>query len=701
MGNKTSISIELENGGGNSPIVAGGSVTGTVVLSLGKKIHVQQPVVNLRLYGVESTSIHNTIRRRKSERSNKEEQTIARAHTTLEINQNGNNSRVIKRGTYKLPFEFVLPVSLPSSTQFPNINSKTFSGRIQYNLIANIGGQLCTQRSFIVVSAPLPPTVVPCISQPTTTELKQAKILKKGSLTVATCVENTRVGKGEQLQISVACRNSSTVDIERVQVKLVELIEYKAQGENTTLKVPLRSVNDINLPGLDTTRMSREIVHGGNSSSSLLRRSLQSSSRDINIDMGSIHCQLLQDLLSGQNQFTVFVPNSARDTYSGCLIKISHYVKIKFITGSFVDNPSFKLPIVVGTPNPNAARQQRNREPNEPIATVVIDDTDGFNPTGPPAGMSIPSDDSTVEVGSSVIPMAEAIVIDEELAPDQSSTSNSPSSGVSPNPDQSHITIDAGNVFPYNDNEINNVSPRPIPSAPDESLLRQNERMASPNARPSTYAPFEMYNHENDHRQQRNHDWVGGAVSGDSTAAESSYAHEPIRHRFDTFSYTDSVSGTTEATDNRPQLGHAQESYPQQHLSASDRSRMMDQVLRDVRASIHDYEVISGKVRIPQYRQFFSSLTPREFGLIIQSSSMAHQVEIANLLARQLVYASSSFTCAHCAEAINKANNYLRTNMVETLTPMVADFTEKRDLIREQLSAWELTLTEDVFEGLS
>ena len=679
-------------------VVAGASVTGFVLLSIGKKMHVQQPVVDLRLYGVESTSINNRLKRRTSE-SHKEEQTIARAHTALEVHRNGDNNRVIKRGTYKLPFEFVLPVSLPSSTQFPNFNGKSFSGRIQYILVADIGGKLCTQRSFVVVSAPLIPNTVPCISQPTTTELKQAKILRKGSLTVTTCIENTRVGKGEQLKISVACRNSSTVDIERVQVKLVELIEYKAQGENTTLKVPLRSIDDINLPGLDRTRMSRELVQSGNSNS-ILRRSLQSfqsSSRDIDIDTGSIHRQLLQDLLSGQNQFTVHVPISARDTYSGCLIKISHYIKIKFITGSFVDNPFFKLPIVLGTPNPNAAHQQRNREPNEPIATVVIDDTGGTNHTGNLTGMPIPSDESIVEVGSSTIPMADAIVIDEESAPDQIPTRNNPSPGVATYTDQLPITIDAGNVFPCSNNETDNVSPRPFPSAPDESLLRQTEQMVPPNIRPSSYAPFDMYNHGNDHRQHGNH---GRVTSDDSTDAESSYAHEPVRPHFDTFSYTDSVSGTTEATDGGPQIGHVQESYLQQHLSAADRSRMMNEVLRDVRTSIHDYEVISGKVRIPRYRQFFSSLTPREFGLIIQSSSMAYQVEIANLLARQIVCASSSFKCAHCAEAINKANNYLRTNMVETLAPMVCDFSEKCDLIREQLSAWELTLTEGVFEGL-
>ena len=43
-----------------------------------------------------------------------------------------NRSRdKISRGAYPIPFEFVLPSSLPASTQFPKLQSKAFNGRIK------------------------------------------------------------------------------------------------------------------------------------------------------------------------------------------------------------------------------------------------------------------------------------------------------------------------------------------------------------------------------------------------------------------------------------------------------------------------------------------------------------------------------------------------------------------------------------------
>jgi hypothetical protein len=616
---------------------------------------------------------------RRNQNAKTEEQVIARARTGLSIQNTRRTSEsrsVITPGVYNLPFEFLLPMSLPSSTQFPNVNSKTFSGRIQYFLTATVA-DLQTRLVVRIMSAPLPPSVIPCISHPTTHELKQAKLLKKGSLTVATCVENTHVGRGEHIKVSVACRNSSTVDIERVQIKLIELIEYKAQDENRSLKLHLRSMKDIHLRGLDKSR-SKDFIHSSTR--------INGRNSSIAVDMSSIHRHLLRGLMSGENQFSVLVPSTARDTYDGCLLKISHYLKITFITRTLVDNPSFKLPVVIGTPNPDADHQQRHRAPNEPIATVVIGDSPALlTPTRIPE----PSDESTVEVGSD-IPMTDAIILDTESEPEQNPPDNNIPLNVSMDTNQD-VVIDASNVFPCDTTDC--VEPSPVPSAPDESILIHGYQTTA-NSHTSAYAPFDMYNNNTQHRN------IDFMVQDGSFAAVSSNADESIRPCIDRYSYSDSVNNVSDQA-GHPQLGHGQHSFPVQcSHSAADRTRMLEQVLRDVRSSFHDYEVIAGKLRIPQYRQFFSTLTPKEFGRIVKNTSMAHQVEISTLLARELVY-SSNFTCAHCAEVINHANNYLRTNMVETLTPMVCDFTENQDLIHEQLSAWELALTEDVFEGLS
>lgn len=648
--------------------LAGRSVVGRVVLVVKKKIPTAD--VDLQLQGTETTNIP---RRKEVKR---EQQAIARARATLKVANGSDNRRTIARGVYNLPFEFVLPVSLPSSTQFP-------AGGIQYQLRAVIG-DLHVDRIFHVVAAPLAPTVVPCICQPTTHELKQAKVLNKGFLSVGACLENSRVGKGQSLKVSVASRNDSSVDIERVRIKLVELIEYKAQGETATLKNELVEVKDVNLPGLVKAR-SKE---------------LRMSKRRFSQSMNSTYQSILQDLVSGANQFEVAVPKFTRDTYDGSLIKISHYLKITYYTKMTVENASTKVPLVIGTPR-HSNVQEPERASNEPIATIVTDDP-------LPPEMLDPSDESTVEVGS-IIPMADAIVLDPP--PEQNPNRSAPPSG--------HIAIGAARVFPCEENDGGPgdlPSPMPLPSAPDESLLLESRvpippptsrshglRLGSdynpshPHSPPSAYSPYAMYSNRSP-REHRNGDAGTNSSVAESTAAGSSYVQQPMRNHIDSYSYTDSVSGMTEET-GRPQLGHGQEPFRLPGGRNAGSKRLFDLLLLDLRASIHDYEVVAGKVRIADYREFFSSLTPKEYGQIISHCSMAYQVEVANLLARQLVY-SSSFTCAHCAEAINKANSYFRTNMVETLVPYCNDLATNQETIQGELSAWELCVTERVFADL-
>jgi hypothetical protein len=57
----------------------------------------------------------------------RDEKVIARAISTLRQFRGHR----IPRGTYVIPFEFALPSSLPSSTQFPKVDSRAFNGRIK------------------------------------------------------------------------------------------------------------------------------------------------------------------------------------------------------------------------------------------------------------------------------------------------------------------------------------------------------------------------------------------------------------------------------------------------------------------------------------------------------------------------------------------------------------------------------------------
>ena len=296
----------------------------------------------------------------------------------------------IKRGTYSLPFEFDVSSSSPASMQYPD-GKRNFDCRIQYSLLAKMG-TLELSRIVDIASAPLPNETVPCLVQPTTYQLKSFGVLKKGSITVGASVADSHIGRGQTLKISIASRNDASVNIERVRVKLMELIDYKAQEEGVTRKVELKKLKDIDLPCLIKARKSRSE-----------RRQNDQGGFEDNIE--ATYQAIYEDLVSRQNQVDLQIPHSARDTYNGKLMTISHYLKVTFFTTSLVENPSAKIPIRIGNPSQRGGSQPSvppAPTATAPIATAVTEEHIYESRNA--------SDEPEIEVD---IPMVNAVLLDQ------------------------------------------------------------------------------------------------------------------------------------------------------------------------------------------------------------------------------------------------------------------------------------------------
>jgi hypothetical protein len=561
---------------------------------------------------------------------------------------------------------------------------------LQYTLSAQLG-TFQLEREFLVASAPLPSDIIPCIAQPTTHELKTFGLLNKGFLSVGASVANSRVGRGQTLRVSVASRNDALVDIDRVRVKVVELIEYKAFGgeHHHTIKNELSKLKDIetNLPGLIKTKADGDHV----------RRSIRQGFRQ-NIE--TTYQAIYEDLLSGENQVDVVIPKYARDSYNGNLITISHYLKVTFFTKALVENPSTKIPLVIGSPSRETEQQSGPlpRQRNEPIATVIFDDDDDASVT-----------ESTIEVGARAesFPMANAVLLDQHRT----------TTPVLPQPSAPDDTIVLGaeTVFPCDDSEggfydalevilpppgltpsapsesvlmerdygrngpdIDDQSAEPLPSIPQHSDYPQQRRPSPPNA--YSYSPFNLYNQPA--RQQHHH-------------------QQQQRMRVDSYEYDSTIGAscdTTADSSHRPQLGR--DPPPPGHgrqQRHSDSQWLLERLLQELIGSIHDYEVVAVKVRETEYQDMFATLTPAEYASIVGHVSMSHQVQVALLLAKQLAK-DSSFTCEHCAASLRKTSEYFRSNMVETLVPFCNDLSTNRKLIQGSLSEWEQIITTRIFE---
>ena len=533
-----------------------------------------------------------------------------------------------------------------------------------------------------MVSAPLPADIVPCIAQPTTHELRSLGFLNKGFLSVGASVENSYVGRGQTLRVSIASRNDTSVDIGRVRVKLMELIEYKAQEEKETSKVELQKLKDIDhLPGL---------VKAHSPVGDVRRNILQGLGRS----MEATYQSIFEDLVSGENQFDLVVPTHSRDSYNGNLITISHYLKITFITKALVENPSTKIPIVIGNPgnNPELQTSQATRRPNEPIATVIIDE-------------EIPTqeerDDIDIVVGSRAeeFPMATAVLLNHQNSNRQSREHPTSTAPLFPY-DEKH------DEFNYDSNEPPSMLPPPVvPSAPPESLLRQVDNNVTDDAsfesevhnylpssfvaphhahslphQQSSYPPNDLYNTHPMRQRVESYTY-------DDTSVE-----ESMRHRVDdSFSTCYTQDTGNEESSLHHYGGNQSES---QHLRHPDEKWMLNRLIQELRGSIHDYEVVASKVGNFHYREIFKTLTAKEFGSLIAAISMSHQVKVALLLAKK----NNRFMCEHCASAISKTSEYFRSNMAETLLPHCRDLGTNRHLVEDELNEWEQIVTNRSFE---
>ena len=605
--------------------------------------------------------------------SSREEKVIARASTILkDISTNhGHSQAQVAKGNHVFPFDFSLPSSLPASVKVSGSSGRGYNGRIYYHLRAQLG-DVVVDRPFEVQSAPLPSDIVPCWVEPTTHEIKAYGILNKGFLSLGATVENSRVGRGETLHVSMASRNETSVDLTRVRVKLVELVEYRAFSEQATLKVDLQKLKDINLPGLHKSKVTKQQV----------RQTIRDGGYDEQ-NKRYVYRSLYEDLVSRHNRFEIVVPESAKDSYDGNLITISHYLKMTFFTNAATDNPSTKIPIIIGTANRRESPVRPARLPHEPMTTVIFDHDDNDD--------DYSDAETTVEVGSRAefAPMADAYILDQPTYGRPSGPEQRPQSPddavlymdspllVKPSaPSESMLfdnDMDLMSIIHRDDDDDSTLESSHAPAKGSSLLTPNRTRLGDPPSSPQQtkgiygFSPFDRYN---------------------NTPGIPGY-----RNRLPSYSY-DTESGITTLSDTPQRLGAADPNVTPNRTV--DSQWTLERLLRELDGSIHDYDVVSSKLRDPGYKELFTMLTPHEFRSIIGHVSMSHQVQVALLLAKQMVH-NSSFTCEHCLGALQKTSDYFRANMVETLLPYISDLAQNFSMIQQELNDWEQVITSRAF----
>ena len=201
-----------------------------------------------------------------------------------------------------------------------------------------VGKEVLLKRLFIVASAALPNQVVQVTAEPKAHAIKGIR-KKKGHLLMGAKVVNAQVGRSKNVEVFLACRNDASVDIERVQIRLIEKVRWSARTykmfgpkkeENILWKNDMRVLaenKDVDLPGL---KKKKKTI--------------------LSEDQSEAIYQIYDDLLSGENKLSLEVPYASRDTYHGQLIETSHLIEISLFTKAFMENPTIEIPVQIGFP---------------------------------------------------------------------------------------------------------------------------------------------------------------------------------------------------------------------------------------------------------------------------------------------------------------------------------------------------------------
>ncbi len=244
----------------------------------------------------------------------------------------------IQANTYVFPITIPLPKSLPRSRIYEDSQG---SFRIEYTLKlkTQARGKFPNKRCFEVASSSRIGESVPCLLQPKPTIPEALGLEAKGKIFLGAHVKDTNVLRGRDLQFSLACRNESTLKIERAVVALEEEYYYttKSFGGHGTSKIFEKS--DIKrLPGIRVVGLHSSEVDSKTTDEETIAR------------------RMFKDLKTRGNVISVKVPESSKESYSGIILQISHYLRFTLITKTEEEAyPSIRIPVHIGSERPGIA----------------------------------------------------------------------------------------------------------------------------------------------------------------------------------------------------------------------------------------------------------------------------------------------------------------------------------------------------------
>jgi hypothetical protein len=116
---------------------------------------------------------------------------------------------------------------------------------------------------------------------------------------------------------------------------------------------------------------------------------------------------------------------------------------------------------------------------------------------------------------------------------------------------------------------------------------------------------------------------------------------------------------------------------------------------KEMTESVADLDIVQRHTSDPSWASIFQTMRPADFGQMIKLVNLDFdQPRVALVVAEHI----PNVTCKYVAAAVRAASEWNRPTMVEKLLPLCTDVAANKQIILAELSEWERTVTERLFQ---
>lgn len=347
MGNKScTLGVQTEK----TVYFSGDTVNGRVFLSVNDQNGIVAQSLNIHCSGVERGLVHYTEER---EGTNNESTRQIERYEDNEIEMlnfdvpiNTPIGSLFQKGQYEFPFQFIIPQNLPSSMSCSFGQSKC---EIRYEMKAYLS-KMNDRNSFTspfnkntISSKPIPinifgsnNTMYSQSNQPVnfpgeSHNVRNCCCFHRGKMELRASMDSYLFVPNQNHTISFSLKNNSRVNVENVTVEVIERVQWKPRFRVEAHEFTL----------------DKKVIDGSN------HRNWMNYEQDVENTVQEFASLSQNSRMSNSFQnVDTYIPHRARDTYSGRMIQVEHFVRVKVVTqGCCVSNPETTADICISRPS--------------------------------------------------------------------------------------------------------------------------------------------------------------------------------------------------------------------------------------------------------------------------------------------------------------------------------------------------------------